>query len=86
MESDDSPQCRVESVDKREIVGIAEKLMKLYADRSGGRWIVLDSEGDFWELPAVENPWENRQPFQPTDETELEPVPGHYKHLLGLPL
>ena len=34
----------------------------------------------------MENAWEHRQPFQFTDETELEPIPGHYRMALGLPL
>ena len=33
----------------------------------------------------TDNPWEQRQPFTPAEETELEPVPGHYKYMLGLP-
>jgi hypothetical protein len=48
-------------------------------------WIVRDGEGNFWTLPPTENPWDNREPFFPTEATELEPVPGHYKYLLGLP-
>ena len=32
----------------------------------------------------IEDPWDQRQPFYPTEETELEPVPGHYKYMLGL--
>ena len=86
MESDQYPQIRVETVDPREIVGVAGKQMRLYADRTSQRWIVLDLEGALWELPAGENPWDHRQPFFPTEETHLSPVPGHYKHLLGLPI
>jgi len=48
-------------------------------------WIVRDPEGSFWIVPPVENPWANRQPFAPTDETDLDPIPGHYKYMLGLP-
>ena len=33
----------------------------------------------------MENPWDHRQPFYPTEETDLEPVPGHYRSVLGLP-
>jgi hypothetical protein len=33
----------------------------------------------------TDKPWEERQPFTPSDETELESVPGHYKQMLGLP-
>jgi len=57
----------------------------LYVDRSSQKWVVMDPESNFWILPNVENPWEQRRPFYPTEETELEPVPGHYKYQLGLP-
>ena len=58
----------------------------LYVDRCSQQWIVLDPDGQFWTVPAAEEePWVQRQSFVPTDETELEPVPGHYKHMLGLP-
>jgi hypothetical protein len=58
----------------------------LYVDRSSQQWIVLDPHGQFWIVPAnEENAWDQRQPFCPTDETELEPVPAHYKYMLGLP-
>lgn len=58
----------------------------LYVDRSSQQWIVLDPQGNFWLVPVNEgNAWKQRQPFCPTDETALEPVPGHYKYMLGLP-
>jgi hypothetical protein len=57
----------------------------LFVDRTCEHWIVRDPEGNFWMLPSVENPWELRRPFEPTTETDLEPVPGHYKVMLGLP-
>lgn len=57
----------------------------LYVDRSTGQWIVLDGDGILWVVPAVQNAWELRTAFEYTDETELEPVPGHYKYMLGLP-
>jgi hypothetical protein len=56
----------------------------IYVDRATQRWIVRDSEGDLWTLPSSENPWDERQPFTPAEGTELEPVPGHYKYMLGL--
>ena len=60
--------------------------LALYVDRVGKKWIVLDRDGNFWTLPSDdENPWDLRQPFEPTEETELEPVPGHYKFMLGIP-
>jgi hypothetical protein len=62
------------------------KNVALFVDRSSQQWIVLDPEGNFWIVPTEnENPWDERQPFYPTEETELEPVPGHYKYMLGLP-
>jgi hypothetical protein len=57
----------------------------LYVDRFSQQWVVLDHEGNFWTLPVTDNPWEQRQPFTPTGETDLKSVPGHYKNALGLP-
>ena len=57
----------------------------LFVERSSQQWIVQDPEGNFWLLPSVEDPWSQRQPFHPTEETELELVPGHYKNMLSLP-
>ncbi len=59
--------------------------MALFADRSSRRWIVRDPEGNFWHLPPVENPWDHRAPYLPTDNSDLQPVPAHYKDMLGLP-
>jgi hypothetical protein len=57
----------------------------VYVDRASRQWVVRDPEGNFWSLPSTENPWEERQPFPVAEGTELEPVPGHYKDMLGLP-
>jgi hypothetical protein len=58
----------------------------LFVDRSSQQWIVMDPDGNFWIVPSdAENPWDQRQPYNPTEQTELEPVPGHYKYMLGLP-
>ncbi|MBS0267018.1 MAG: hypothetical protein JSS02_34150 [Planctomycetes bacterium] len=57
----------------------------IYVDRISQQWIVRDSEGSFWTVPATTNAWEQRQPFSPSQGVELEPVPGHYRYLLGLP-
>jgi len=57
----------------------------LYVDRSRQQWVVLDQSGRFWVLPNVENPWDQRQPIYPTEDMELEPIPGHYRYMLGLP-
>lgn len=59
--------------------------ISLYVDREGRQWIALDRDGNYWKLPSTANPWNDRQPFLPAVETELEPVPGHYKTMLGLP-
>jgi hypothetical protein len=59
--------------------------MSIFVDKSRQQWIVRDPEGNFWMLPAVENPWEHREPFSPSDESDLEPIPGHYKYMLELP-
>ena len=62
-----------------------KQTVALFVDRSCPQWIVRDSEGNYWIIPPVENPWDHRLPYYPTEETELEPVPGHYKGMLGLP-
>lgn len=70
---------------ERIMLGGTKISVAVYVDRSRQQWVVRDSEGKLWILPPAENPWEHRQPFFPTEETELEPVPGHYKSLIGLP-
>jgi hypothetical protein len=60
-------------------------MVALFVERSYQQWGVRDPEGNFWLLPAVEDPWGQRQPFCPTPETDLELVPGHYTSMLGLP-
>jgi hypothetical protein len=62
-----------------------KQIAALFVDRLSQQWIVRDPAGNFWILPSVEEPWIHRQPFTPTDEMDLEPVPGHYKDTLGLP-
>jgi hypothetical protein len=64
---------------------VRKHTVAIYVDRSSGQWIVRDSDGNFWVLPSTATPWDDRQPFSPAEETELEPVPGHYKYMLGLP-
>jgi len=63
----------------------SKPVVALFVDKTTRQWIVRDSEGNFWSLPSTDNPWDERQPFSPAEETELEPVPGHYKYMLGLP-
>jgi hypothetical protein len=62
-----------------------KQVVGLFVDRSRQQWIVRDPEGNFWTVPSAELPWEQRQPYHPTAETELEPVPGHYREMLRLP-
>ena len=61
------------------------KQVAIYVDRASGQWIIRDSDGNFWTLPPTEAPWDDRQPFYPGEEAELEPVPGHYRYMLRLP-
>jgi hypothetical protein len=63
----------------------SKRVVTLYVDRANLQWVARDSEGRFWSLPSAENPSDERQPFTPAEETELEPVPAHYEHMLGLP-
>ena len=64
---------------------LRKEVVAVFADRAARQWIVRDPEGNYWLVPPVSNPWDHRQPFQPSEEMELQPVPGHYKDLLGLP-
>lgn len=76
-----SSNCRLDAADSHD----KRQMLMLYADRAAQRWVVRDSEGDFWELPLIDNAWEHRQPYELTDDAELQPVPGLYKYLIGLP-
>lgn len=64
---------------------LGKQVVALFVDRSSQQWVVRDPEGSFWTLPSALDSWDQRQPFYPTSETDLEPVPGHYRDLLGLP-
>jgi hypothetical protein len=57
----------------------------LYVDRTNQQWVVRDSDGNYWVVPAVDSGWAQREPYELTDKSELEPVPTHYKYLLDLP-
>ena len=60
-------------------------VVALFVDKSSQQWVVRDADGNFWLLPTGENPWDHRQSFDPTEESDLEPIPGHYKYMLDLP-
>ena len=67
------------------ISGTSRKVA-IFVDRARPQhWIVRDPEGDFWIVPPIENGWESREPFCPSEDTDLELIPGHYKYVLGLP-
>jgi hypothetical protein len=64
---------------------VRKRSLALYVDKTSKQWIVRDLEENFWSLSSTENPWDGRQLFTPCEDTELEPVPGHYKYVLGIP-
>jgi hypothetical protein len=70
---------------ERTMEALQKRRVDIFVDRSRPQWIVRDPEGNFWLVPSAENPWDQRQPFQPTEQTDLEPIPGHYRDMLGLP-
>ena len=67
------------------MLAVRNRMVALYVDKSSQQWIVRDPEGNFWVVPCVENPWDQRQPYHLAEDAELEPIPGHYKSMLGLP-
>lgn len=76
--SDDNTEDRV-------VISVRKSKVSLYVDRSLQSWVVRDPDGNFWRLPSFENPWDHRQPFELTPDAVLEPVPAHYKDMLGVP-
>jgi len=66
------------------MIGAESSIVGLYVDRScPEHWIVRDHRGRFWMVPPGENSWERRRPFRPAEEAELEPIPSHYKYMIG---
>ena len=63
---------------------VGSSALTIFVDRSSGQWIVRDGDGYYWVIPPTDNPWDDRRPYSPAGETELERVPGHYKYVLGL--
>jgi hypothetical protein len=66
------------------MIAVRERVTS-YVDRSNRRWVARDPDRNIWLLPTTHSPWDDRQPFSPAEATELEPVPGHYRYVLGLP-
>jgi hypothetical protein len=64
---------------------IRKQVVSLFVDRNTQQWIVRDPDGNFWIVPAVDDAWEHRKPFEATAEMDLEPIPGHYRYLFDLP-
>ncbi|MBL8824057.1 MAG: hypothetical protein JNJ77_15830 [Planctomycetia bacterium] len=73
------------TVVQTEATMVTKQRIKLFVDRNELCWVVMDSNGQFWTLPTGDNPWENRKLYQPSSSDKLEPVPGHYKTMLGVP-
>jgi hypothetical protein len=64
----------------------SKQAFSLYVDKTSHHWIVRDTDGNFWMLPSVDDAWDHRQQVDPTTEVmDLEPVPGHYKAMFGVP-
>jgi hypothetical protein len=85
MTDQHAEQSQVEDARPLKSAVVTQTKVTLFVHRSNQQWVVRDRDGNFWILPNVENPWNQRQPFCPTQENELEPIPGHYKYLLRLP-
>ena len=64
---------------------VLKQAVELYVDRLSQQWIVRDPNGNFWIVSTGDEAWERREPFEPTEETSLEPIPGHYRYLFRLP-
>jgi hypothetical protein len=65
--------------------GVRRRVTALYVDRTTQQWVVRDTCGEFWVLPSSQDAWRHRLPFALTQDSTLEPVPGHYISLLGIP-
>lgn len=63
---------------------ITYQRIQLFVDKVRGRWIARDEKGNYWVLEG-EKPWEQRRQITLNEEIHLEPVPGHYKCMLGVP-
>jgi hypothetical protein len=67
------------------MTGVTHRRIYLYVNRPTLQWVVQDEEGKYWVLPHGERPWEHRQEASSLEDLELEPIPGHYKPMLGIP-
>ena len=53
-------------------------------DKLSGQWIVRDPKGEFWLPPSVKDAGDERVPYEPAEEMDLERIPGHHQDTLGL--
>lgn len=67
------------------VLAVRTRVVGIYVDRASQQWVVRDADGNLWLLPSTDNPWGDRRPFTFDGEPDLEPVPGHYRDMLGLP-
>jgi hypothetical protein len=82
----DTFRVRPREESQNQMIATEKRALSLYVSKAcPAYWIVRDHQGQFWMVSPGENSWERRQPFEPTDETELEPIPGHYRYMLDLP-
>ena len=61
-----------------------KQVIALYADRSTQQWVVRDADGEYWIEQKGDDGIDRWEPYPLSEETELEPIPGHYKYLLRL--
>jgi hypothetical protein len=57
------------------MITVRKPMVALYVERFSQQWVVRNSEGNFWIVPSVKNPWEHRQQFHPTEESVLNRFP-----------
>jgi len=68
------------------MLALTKQTVSLYVDRTNEKWIARDLDGSLWLVPSAQDGWNHREPFEITEETCLEPVPGHYRFMLGIPI
>jgi hypothetical protein len=67
------------------MITLQKRVIAIFVGKSSRQWVVWDADGHFWLLPAGDDPWDHRQSFDPTEETDLKLIPGHYTDMLDLP-
>jgi hypothetical protein len=67
------------------MTSVARQKVLLFVDELLRQWVVRDPDGAFWIASAVDNAWDDRQPFFVTESCILSSVPEHYKYLPRLP-